>query len=48
MHLARLDVVGVLTLGIVTAIGGRIIRDVVIGAVPPATFSDWRYLVRPH
>jgi uncharacterized membrane protein YeiH len=42
---ARLDIVGVITLGIITAIGGGIIRDVLIGAVPPATFSDWRYLV---
>jgi uncharacterized membrane protein YeiH len=40
----RLDVVGVLTLGIITAIGGGIIRDLIIGAVPPATFNDWRYL----
>lgn len=42
---ARLDVVGVVTLGMVTALGGGILRDVLIGAVPPATFSDWRYLV---
>lgn len=41
---AHLDVVGVLTLGVITAIGGGIIRDVMIGDVPPATFSDWRYL----
>jgi uncharacterized membrane protein YeiH len=41
---ARLDVVGVLTLGMITAIGGGIIRDVLIDALPPATFSDWRYL----
>jgi uncharacterized membrane protein YeiH len=45
VRLIRLDVVGVLTLGIITAMGGGIIRDVMIGAVPPATFSDWRYLV---
>jgi uncharacterized membrane protein YeiH len=41
---ARLDIVGVVTLGIITAIGGGIIRDVLLGALPPATFSDWRYL----
>ena len=40
----RLDVVGAITLGIVTAIGGGILRDLLIGAVPPATVSDWRYL----
>ncbi|HET7387329.1 MAG TPA: trimeric intracellular cation channel family protein [Nocardioidaceae bacterium] len=44
IRFARLDVVGVLTLGMVTALGGGIIRDVVIDALPPATFSDWRYL----
>lgn len=40
----RLDVVGVVTLGVVTAMGGGIARDLLIGRVPPATFSDWRYL----
>jgi uncharacterized membrane protein YeiH len=40
----RLDIVGVITLATVTAIGGGILRDVVLGATPPATFSDWRYL----
>lgn len=44
VRLARLDIVGVLTLGIITAIGGGIIRDVLIDSLPPATFSDWRYL----
>jgi uncharacterized membrane protein YeiH len=44
LRLARLDIVGVITLGIITAIGGGIIRDVLIGSLPPATFSDWRYL----
>jgi uncharacterized membrane protein YeiH len=43
-RVARLDIVGAITLGMVTAIGGGIIRDLLIGAVPPATFSDWRYL----
>lgn len=41
---ARLDIVGVITLATLTAIGGGLLRDVVIGAVPPATFRDWRYL----
>ena len=40
----RLDIVGVLTLGMITALGGGIIRDVLLGTLPPATFSDWRYL----
>ena len=41
---ARLDIVGVVTLGMITAIGGGIIRDVMLDSLPPATFSDWRYL----
>jgi uncharacterized membrane protein YeiH len=41
---ARLDIVGVITLATVTAIGGGVLRDLLLGAVPPATFSDWRYL----
>jgi uncharacterized membrane protein YeiH len=44
LRVTRLDIVGAITLGMVTAIGGGIIRDLLIGAVPPATFSDWRYL----
>jgi uncharacterized membrane protein YeiH len=40
----HLDIVGVITLGIITAVGGGIIRDVLLGALPPATFVDWRYL----
>lgn len=40
---ARLDIVGVVTLGMMTALGGGVIRDVVIGDIPPATFRDWRY-----
>jgi uncharacterized membrane protein YeiH len=44
LRAARLDIVGVVTLGIITAIGGGVLRDVLIGSVPPATFSDWRFL----
>jgi uncharacterized membrane protein YeiH len=40
----HVDVVGVVTLGMITAVGGGIIRDVLLGALPPATFVDWRYL----
>jgi uncharacterized membrane protein YeiH len=40
----HVDIVGVVTLGVITAVGGGIIRDVLLGAVPPATFVDWRYL----
>lgn len=40
----RLDIFGVITLGMFTALGGGTIRDVLLGALPPATFVDWRYL----
>lgn len=39
----RLDVVGVLVLGMVTAMGGGFIRDVLTDSLPPATLLDWRY-----
>jgi len=29
----------------VTALGGGILRDILIDSLPPATFSDWRYLL---
>ncbi|HEY6747869.1 MAG TPA: TRIC cation channel family protein [Mycobacteriales bacterium] len=41
---AHVDIVGVVTLGMITAVGGGIIRDILLGALPPATFDDWRYL----
>lgn len=44
MRAVRLDIVGVITLGMITAIGGGIVRDVLIDSLPPATFRDWRYL----
>src|SRR3712207_4796717 len=44
LRLARLDIVGVVTLGMITALGGGIMRDVLLDSLPPATFSDWRYL----
>lgn len=44
MRAANVDIVGVVTLGLITGVGGGIIRDVLLGATPPATFVDWRYL----
>nr|WP_204920575.1 trimeric intracellular cation channel family protein [Microlunatus panaciterrae] len=43
----KLDVVGVLVLALVTGLGGGMLRDLLIGAVPPATLQDWRYLLVP-
>jgi uncharacterized membrane protein YeiH len=44
LEAARLDIVGMVTLGMVTALGGGILRDILIGDLPPATFSSWPYL----
>ena len=40
----RIDIIGVLTLGMITAMGGGILRDIILGDLPPATFQDWRYI----
>lgn len=40
----RLDIVGVMVLGVVTAVGGGITRDVLIGEIPPVAFTAWYYL----
>ncbi|WP_298329223.1 trimeric intracellular cation channel family protein [Haloactinopolyspora sp.] len=45
IRVTRLDIVGVVTLGMITGLGGGMIRDVLIDDLPPATFNDWRYLV---
>lgn len=41
----RLDLFGVLVLSFAAATFGGITRDLLIGAVPPAAISDWRYLL---
>ena len=40
-----LDIFGTLVVAFSVACGGGIIRDICIGAIPPAGLSDWRYLV---
>lgn len=40
-----LDLFGVLTVGTITAVGGGIIRDLIIGQIPPAIFSKPEILV---
>jgi uncharacterized membrane protein YeiH len=40
-----LDILGILVVSFTVACGGGIIRDVCIGAIPPAGLSDWRYLL---
>ena len=43
----NLDIFGVLVLAGVTGLGGGFLRDVLIGAAPPASLTDWRYLMVP-
>jgi uncharacterized membrane protein YeiH len=40
----RLDLFGVLVVSFATASAGGVTRDLLIGAVPPVAFRDWRYL----
>lgn len=42
---AQLDLFGILAIAYITACGGGIVRDLCIGAVPPAGLSEWRYLL---
>lgn len=42
---AGLDLLGVLVLSFLVALGGGIIRDLLIGATPPSAIRDWRYPV---
>lgn len=41
----RLDLFGVCFVGFVAALGGGIVRDLVVDQVPPLAFDDWRYAV---
>ncbi len=40
-----LDIFGILVVAFTVACGGGIMRDISIGAIPPAGLSDWRYLL---
>jgi uncharacterized membrane protein YeiH len=41
------DVFGIAVMAEVTALGGGLLRDLIIGAVPPAAFTDLGYFVMP-
>lgn len=43
----RFELVGVVALALVTALGGGIVRDVLLGDAPPIAFRDIWYLVVP-
>lgn len=38
-----MDILGVIILGMVTAVGGGIIRDIMLGEIPPQAFHNPRY-----
>lgn len=40
---AELDFLGLMVVSFATALGGGIVRDLLIGAVPPGSIRDWRY-----
>jgi uncharacterized membrane protein YeiH len=42
---ANLDFLGVMVVSFATALGGGVLRDVLIGAAPPQAIRDWRYAV---
>lgn len=41
----RVDIFGVIVLSAMTALGGGIVRDILIGHLPPTMFSDYRYVM---
>ncbi|GIJ49297.1 UPF0126 membrane protein [Virgisporangium aliadipatigenens] len=43
----KFDAVGIVILAEVTALGGGVLRDVIIGATPPAAFQKVQYLLVP-
>ena len=43
----NLDIFGIAVLAEVTALGGGVFRDLIIGAVPPAAFQNMGYFFTP-
>lgn len=41
----NMDIFGVCVLGVTTAVGGGVLRDLILGLTPPATFIDPKYVV---
>ncbi len=41
----RMDIMGVNVLAVVTAVGGGIIRDIILGRTPPAAFTNYSYIL---
>lgn len=43
----QLDIVGAISLGLVTALAGGVLRDILLGSVPPAALTERSYLLVP-
>ena len=41
----QLDLLGIIVLGVTTAVGGGMLRDMIIGNVPPNLFKDPTYVL---
>ena len=41
----NMDIFGICILGLTTAVGGGMVRDLLIGRIPPVMFRDYRYLL---
>lgn len=40
-----MDIFGVIVLGLTTAVGGGIIRDIILGIAPPNIVNDWLFII---
>ncbi len=40
---SQLDLLGVMVIAFIVALGGGVTRDLLIGATPPNAVADWRY-----
>lgn len=40
----KMDILGVIVLGVITAVGGGVIRDLLLGSTPPAAFQNPIYV----
>ncbi|KAA0258374.1 trimeric intracellular cation channel family protein [Deferribacter autotrophicus] len=41
----KMDIYGIIFLGVVTAVGGGTLRDIIVGRIPPFIFKDYNYLI---
>ena len=41
----HLDLFGVILVSVTVSLGGGVVRDLIIGRIPPAMFQDYRYLL---